>query len=52
MNTDMPEKDVDIIGGIQTEMLHIHVTYNTFAGLLYMDLKKIVKKIIWFLRWK
>ena len=52
VNIDMPEKDVDIIGGIQTETLHIHVTYNTFAGLLYMDLKKIIKKIIWLLRWK
>lgn len=52
VNIDMPEKDANIIGGIQTETLHIHVTYNTFAGLLYMDLKKVIKKIIWILRWK
>ena len=52
VNIDMPEKDANIIGGIQTETLHIHVTYNTFAGLLYMDLKKIIKRIIWLLRWK
>ncbi len=52
VNIDMPEKDANIIGGIQTETLHIHVTYNTFAGLLYMDLKKGIKKIISILRWK
>ena len=48
MNTDMPEKDVNIIGGLQTETLHIHVISNTFAGLLYMDLKKIIKKLYGF----
>lgn len=48
----MPEKDVNIIGGLQTETLHIHVTYNTFTGLLYMDLKEVIKRIIWILRWK
>lgn len=48
----MPEKDVHLIGGLQTETVHIHVTYNTFTGLLYMDLKKVIKKIIKSLRWK